>query len=113
MRPSVPSASCSWTGGRDINQSTYQDQNQDRQFGTVLTYVASVTTKLYNWITAGIVAFVLALVGFIVFIGMFTGEYWCEDRSPWWGPPTDPNSECSGLSWSSRHPGEYPWTLPR
>jgi len=31
----------------------------------------TVTPKLYNGITAGIVAFVLALVGFVVFIGMF------------------------------------------
>jgi hypothetical protein len=60
-----------------------------------------VTTKLYNWITAGIVAVVLALVGFIVFVGMFTGEYWCKDRHPWWGPPeSGTNAEC-GLE----HPG--------
>ena len=52
-------------------------------------------------------------LGFFVVLGMFTGEYWCEDRSPWWGPPEDPSSTCSGLLWAERHPGEYPWTLPR
>jgi hypothetical protein len=47
------------------------------------TYVASVTTKLYNWPTvvaafgiaalgATLVAFVLAFVGFIFIMGMFT-----------------------------------------
>jgi hypothetical protein len=51
--------------------------------------------------------------GFIVLMGMFMGEYWCEDRSPWWGPPTDPNSTCSGLLWAEKHPGKYPWNLPR
>jgi hypothetical protein len=57
------------------------------------TYRASVSTKLYNWITAGIVVFVLLVVGSIIVVGMFTGEYWCADRDPWWGPPesgTDP-----------------------
>jgi len=30
--------------------------------------------KLYNWQTAGIVAFVLLLVGVIIVVGMLTGE---------------------------------------
>jgi hypothetical protein len=80
------------------------------------TYGATVSTKLYIWLTAGIVAFGLAvaLVGsIIIVIGMFTGEYWCEDRSPWWGPPEDPNSTCSGHSWARDHPGEFPWTMPK
>lgn len=47
------------------------------------------------------------LVGVFI-VGMLTGEYWCEDRSPWWGPPTDPNSTCSGHSWEADHPGEFP-----
>jgi hypothetical protein len=62
------------------------------------TYGATVTTKLYNWITAGIVAFVLVLVGFIIVVGMFTGEYWCADRHPWWGPPeSGTDAECGFL----------------
>jgi hypothetical protein len=28
------------------------------------------------------------------------------------GPPTDPNSECTGFAWTEDHPGEFPWTLP-
>jgi hypothetical protein len=50
----------------------------------------------------------VAVVGFFIVLGMFTGEYWCEDRSPWWGPPEDPNSTCGGLSWARDHPGEFP-----
>ena len=77
------------------------------------TYGASVTTELRVWLTAALVVFALvAIVGFIVVVGMFTGEYWCEDRSPWWGPPEDPNSTWSGLSWARDHPGEFPWTMP-
>jgi hypothetical protein len=78
--------------------------------------VPTVTTKLYIWLTAGIVAFGLAvaLVGsIIVVLGMFANEEWCADRSPWWGPPEDPNSTCSGHSWASDHPGEFPWTMPK
>ena len=33
-------------------------------------------TKLYNWQTAGVVAFVLLLVGIIIVVGTLTGEYW-------------------------------------
>jgi hypothetical protein len=77
-----------------------------------------VTTKLRVWLTAALVVFALVfapvpIVGFISLAGMFTGEYWCTDRFPWWGPPEDPNSTCSGLSWAEKHPGEYPWTLPK
>ena len=77
------------------------------------TYDAAVTTLRYIWppIVLGLLA--LTLVGLFMFVGMFTGEYWCSDRHPWWGPPEDPNSSCSGLSWAAEHPGEYPWTLPR
>ena len=66
------------------------------------TYGADVTTERRVWLTAGIVVFALvAVVGFFIVVGMFTGEYWCTDRSPWWGPPEDPNSTCSGLSWGA------------
>jgi hypothetical protein len=82
------------------------------------TYGASVTTKLYIWLTAALVVFALVLTpvmlaGFFSLAGMFTGEYWCTDRFPWWGPPEDPNSTCSGLSWAEKHPGEFPWTMPK
>jgi hypothetical protein len=80
------------------------------------TYDAAVTTRIHRWLIAlaiTLAALMLVGFGFIVLMGMFMGEYWCEDRSPWWGPPTDPNSECSGLLWAEKHPGEYPWTLPR
>ena len=78
------------------------------------TYGADVTTELRVWLTAALVVFaLLAATGFIIFVGMFTGEYWCADRSPWWGPPDDPTSECSGLWYADKHPGEFPWTMPR
>lgn len=71
-----------------------------------------MTRRLYTGLTFGIVA-CIALIGFIIVMGMITGEYWCDDRWPWWGPPTDPSSTCSGHSWASRHPGDYPWTMPK
>jgi hypothetical protein len=69
----------------------------------IATYGASVATKLRIWLTAALVVFALAgLVGFIVFVGMFTGEYWCQDRQPWWGPPeSGTNAECGN---EQRHP---------
>jgi hypothetical protein len=74
-----------------------------------------VTTKLRIWLVPALFVLAVALfVGFIIIIlGKFTGEYWCADRNPPWGPPEDPNSTCSGLSWARDHPGEFPWTLPR
>jgi hypothetical protein len=77
-----------------------------------MTYVASVTKKARIWLISAFSVLALALVGFIV-MGMFTGEYLCEDRHPWWGPPEDPNSECSGLWYADKHPGEFPWTMPK
>jgi hypothetical protein len=77
-------------------------------------YGADVTTEFRVWLTAALVVFALvAVVGFFIVVGMFTGEYWCEDRSPWWGPPEDPNSTCSGHSWARDHPGEFPDTMPK
>jgi hypothetical protein len=65
---------------------------------------ASVTTELRVWLTAALVLFALvAVVGFFIVIGMFAGEYWCEDRHPWWGPPeSGTNAECGN---DQRPPG--------
>jgi hypothetical protein len=71
-----------------------------------------VTRRFSSALTWGTVA-CIALVGFFVVMGLLTSEYWCDDRWPWWGPPTDPNSSCSGHFWASRHPGDYPWTMPK
>jgi hypothetical protein len=74
-----------------------------------------VTTEFRVWLSAAL--FVLALVlvvGFIIVVGMFTGEYWCADRDPWWGPPeSGTDRDCSGHSWERDHPGEFPWTMPK
>jgi hypothetical protein len=71
--------------------------------------------KLGVWITAAVTLAALILMGF-GFLGvayLFMGEFICDDRSPWWGPPEDPTSECSGLWYAEKHTGAYPWNLPR
>jgi hypothetical protein len=55
----------------------------------------------------------LMLIGFLWIVNLGLEEDICFDRHPWWGPPEDPTSECSGLWYADKHPGEYPWTLPR
>jgi hypothetical protein len=55
----------------------------------------------------------LMLIGFLWIVNQGLEENICFDRLPWWGPPEDPTSECSGLWYADKHPGEYPWTLPR
>jgi len=73
-----------------------------------------VTTMRSRLVIAlAITSAVLMLIGFLFVLERLTGESWCSDRVPWWGPPTDPYSECSGFSWAEKHPGEYPWNLPR
>ena len=72
-------------------------------------------TKLGVWIAAAVTLAALMLMGF-GFLGvtyLFNEELICEDRSPWWGPPEDPDSTCSGLWYAEKHPGEVPWNLPR
>ena len=71
-----------------------------------------MTKKARVGLALGAVA-CLAFVGFVVFISMLTNEYRRSDRSPWWGPPQNPDSTCSGHAWASKHPDDYPWTLPR
>jgi hypothetical protein len=65
-------------------------------------------------IALAITSAVLMLTGYLFVLGeRVSGEYWCLDRIPLWGPPTDRNSECTGFAWTKDHPGEFPWTLPR
>jgi hypothetical protein len=78
------------------------------------TYGASVTITIRNWLIALSITFAaLALIAFlwIMYLGM--EEFICFDRSQWWGAPEDSNSTCSGLWYADKHPGEFPWTLPR
>jgi hypothetical protein len=78
------------------------------------TYGAPVTTTIRRWVIALLITLAsLALIAVVSVNLLMMGEEICEDRSPWWGPPEDPNSECSGLWWAEKHPGEYPWTMPR
>ena len=67
--------------------------------------------RAYIGLTIGFVA-CLAIAGLVV-LGMFADEYWCADRWPWWGPPRNPDSTCSGHAWANEHPDDYPWNLPR
>jgi hypothetical protein len=66
------------------------------------------TTSSRLVIALAITTAVLMLIGFLFVLERLTGEYWCSDRVPWWGPPTDPDSSCSGFAWVEKHPGEYP-----
>jgi hypothetical protein len=77
------------------------------------TYGASVTTRLQIGLIALLSTFVLMFIGFIYVMGLAMDEQICFDRRPWWGPPEDPTSECTGHWYESRHPGLFPWTLPR
>ena len=71
-------------------------------------------TKLRVSITIAVaVAALPMLVGFLWIMYLGTEEFICFDRFPWWGPPEDPNSSCSGLWWARDHPGEFPWTMPK
>ena len=72
-----------------------------------------VTLKLRLWLIAISVPLALSFGAFIWTMHLAMEEFICFDRSPWWGPPEDPNSECSGLWYADKHPGEFPWTLPR
>ena len=55
---------------------------------------------------------VLTLAIFTAFTIMWLAadEDICLDRSPWWGPPNDPNvyTTCSGHMWE-RHEAGYGW----
>jgi hypothetical protein len=64
-----------------------------------------VNKELRVWLIAAFFVVALALVaGFVVIVGMFTGEYWCEDRHPWWGPPeSGTNAECAGYVTGGTH----------
>jgi hypothetical protein len=68
-------------------------------------------TKLRVWTTVSVTVSALILIGFLWVMHLAMEEYICFDRSPWWGPPEDPTSECSGLWYSDKHPGEFPWPL--
>ena len=64
-----------------------------------------MTTKLRVWLISAFFGLALTLVGFIVIVGMFTGEELCLDRHPWWGPPESGSDDsCSGHIYERMHP---------
>jgi hypothetical protein len=65
-------------------------------------------TRIRVWLVAICASVTLALVGFIVVVGMAAGEYICFDRHPWWGPPEDPTSTCAGHFYESTHHVPFP-----
>jgi hypothetical protein len=71
---------------------------------------ATITRAL---IALSITLAALMLIGFLWIVNQGLEEDICFDRHPWWGPPEDPNSSCSGLWYADKHPDEYLWTLPR
>jgi hypothetical protein len=59
------------------------------------------TLAILAGLSLGFVAVVL--VGFWFVLGLADGEYWCEDRHPWWGPPeSGTNPEC-GFGYEEWH----------
>jgi hypothetical protein len=48
----------------------------------------------------------LVLMGLListVILGLATDEQICLDRWPWWGPPENPDSTCTGHIYERRH----------
>jgi hypothetical protein len=72
-----------------------------------------VTTTIRSWVIALSITIALSFVAFVSVHVAAAGEWICFDRSPWWGPPENPTSECSGLWYADKHPGEFPWTMPK
>jgi hypothetical protein len=54
------------------------------------------------------IALALVILGFVVVMYLAADEQICFDRSPWWGPPEDPNSTCAGHWYESRHHAPFP-----
>ena len=62
-----------------------------------------MTKNPHFWIAGILVSFSLAIVGFIVIMGLFTGEYLCSGRHPWWGPPeSGADDSCAGYIYEGR-----------
>jgi hypothetical protein len=64
--------------------------------------------RIVAWVAGGLVFVVVCAVAFVMWLGL--GEEICFDRSPWWGPPNDPNvyTTCSGHIYERRQAG-YGW----
>jgi hypothetical protein len=72
-------------------------------------YDAAVTTTIRRGVIAlSITLAALFLIGYLWIMHLGMEEYICFDRHPWWGPPTDPTSECSGLWYADKHPASFP-----
>jgi len=69
---------------------------------------------MWKWIVGGlamIVGPILAAWATLIILVMGSWEEICFDRSPWWGPPENPNSTCAGHMYQ-RHEAGYGWFGP-
>ena len=55
------------------------------------------------WAIGAAFVVMLLLLGAIVILSLAAGEEICLDRSPWWGPPENSDSTCSGHMYERRH----------
>jgi hypothetical protein len=55
------------------------------------------------WAIGAAFGVMLLLLGAIVILSLAASEEICLDRSPWWGPPENPDSTCSGHMYERRH----------
>jgi hypothetical protein len=78
-----------------------------------MTYVAAVTTTIRRSVIALSITLALSFIAFVYVNILAAGEYICFDRSPWWGPPEDPTSNCAGHFYEAWQAGYYPWNMPK
>jgi hypothetical protein len=62
-----------------------------------------MTARVAWAIGMALAVLLLLLLGAIVILGLAASEEICLDRSPWWGPPENPDSTCSGHMYERRH----------
>jgi hypothetical protein len=72
-----------------------------------------VASKIDFWLLPIVVLSGLIFGGFIWIMTLAANEEICFDRWPWWGPPENPTSTCTGHWYADKHPGEFPWTMPK
>jgi hypothetical protein len=59
--------------------------------------------KRHAWLVVLLITFAVSFVAFVGVVVAEAGEDICFDRSPWWGPPQNPNSTCAGHWYEAHH----------
>jgi hypothetical protein len=57
---------------------------------------AAAPKERHIWLIVLVIIFALLFIGFVGFRYVAAGEEICTDRWPWWGPPENPDTTCSG-----------------